>query len=296
MLGKFIGHERGGYIEPPELLCAASDDSLMNAVTCIIGLSSSVRLSTLGTSGVFFSGFRDGRRRFLKTHRLPAANVNIRKEFEMLDHLYGSLLHPLFFSVQCDSREQAFLEMDYIEQGCCVSYMPNHVIGVLDGVFKRLEHQNHVTLNYNSDGLCALIVPAIEALSAARVMDADMAKICLDSARRFHDYADSMPMICHGDLSNDNIRVHDGGMVLIDWEDAIVCPKHYDILYWLTFMSQRCYYTSTLLSNVGVPRQYGIDIMVVIVLLKSYLSFLNGSYARFKMSISDRIREIVSIL
>ena len=82
-------------------------------------------------------------------------------------------------------------------------------------------------------------------------------------------------------------------MFVVDWEDALLAYPEYDILYWLTFYSQRRYYSCHLFEDIGVDKQYGKDIMVMILLIKCYLSFVNESYKKNKLSINYRIDEII---
>lgn len=294
MLGKFIGLRRGGFIESTAQLCQFPDESLAAAARSVAGLSSVVRLSTPGSSGAFFSGFRDGRRRFLKTHRTPAAAENLQKEFVLLEHLYGDELAPSFHMAELDGCKQFFLEMAYVDNGCPDGFAPDSMKRVIADFTNRLSHVDMAKLNYSARQLHALVAPALAELSAAGLIEPDIVGICEDCAVRFGDYVDSEPpIICHGDLGNENIRRLNDREVVIDWEDSIVGFRNYDVLYWLTFLAQRSYYSASLLSDIGVHRQFGVDIMVVVVLLKTYLAFLNGRYNGFRFSVSERIREIV---
>ena len=297
MLGKFIGLKRGGFIESAVQLRPFSDESLAAAASSVAGLSSVVPLSTPGSSGAFFSGFRDGRRRFLKTHRTPAAAENLQKEFWLLAHLYGGELAPSFHMAELDAGKQSFLEMAYVDNDCPDGFAPDDMKRIIADFTNRLSRVDIAKLNYNARQLHALVAPALAELSAAGLIGSDIIGICEDCAVRFGDYVDSEPpIICHGDFGNQNIRRLNNREVVIDWEDSIVGFRNYDVLYWLTFFAQRHFYSSSLLIDLGIARQYGIDIMTVIVLLKSYLSFLKGQHHNFHLSISERLREIISKL
>ena len=69
----------------------------------------------------------------------------------------------------------------------------------------------------------------------------------------------------------------------------------YDLLYWLTFYSQRKYYDKQLLKKLNIDKQFGKDMMLMIILIKSYLSFQNKQYLKNKLSINDRISEIMQL-
>lgn len=296
MLGKFIGLRRGGYIEPPDLLHSVSDESLLEAARRSDGLSSVTLLATSGSSGFFFSGLRDGRRRFLKTHRTLVAGDNLRKEFGVLFRIYSERLRPLLHHFCLDEEVWYFLEMDYVENGNLADVRPDSMSRLIDGIAVQFQSANDIEWNYNAHSLHALAAPAIEELSAAHLLEPSVIRTCEDSARRFLDYVDSESVVCHGDFGNENVRILGKDMLVLDWEDAMVGPRFYDILYWLSFLAQRRYYSASLLGELGIPRQYGVDVMVVIVLLKSYLAFLKGLHAGFRLSVSDRIREIVDKL
>ena len=296
MLGKFTGLRCGGLVEPAALLRPVPDEGLLAAARSVAGLSSVSMLETPGSSGAFFSGFRDDRRRFMKTHRVQAASCNILKEFGLLSRLYGDVMCPLIHRVGRDGGCQNFLEMAYIEHNAPECLEPGRMVSMTSDLAARLGPPCAVDLNYSARDLHALAFPALEELSAVNLIEPDVARACEDSARRFADYADSDPVVCHGDLGNENIRCRGDDLIVVDWEDSMYGPRHYDMLYWLTFIAQRRYYSALLLPEIGVPRQYGVDVMVVVVLLKSYLAFLNKRHLGFRLSVSDRIREILAIL
>lgn len=80
---------------------------------------------------------------------------------------------------------------------------------------------------------------------------------------------------------------------MLDWEDAMMAYPQYDILYWLTFYSQRKYYSCHLLNDIGVEVSFGKNVMAMILLIKCYLSYRNKSFLNNKLSINDRINEII---
>ena len=88
---------------------------------------------------------------------------------------------------------------------------------------------------------------------------------------------------------------NNGRFYALDWEDALWGYQGYDILYWLTFYSQRKYYDKDLFRRIKIDKQFGKDMMILILLVKSYLSYRNGTYLSNKLSINDRISEVIQL-
>ena len=84
--------------------------------------------------------------------------------------------------------------------------------------------------------------------------------------------------------------------VVIDWEDSLMAFGEYDYLYWLTFFSQRKYYSPALLENHDIDKVWGTDIMALITLVKSKMSYQNQSYKNNKISFQERIDEIYKMI
>ena len=100
---------------------------------------------------------------------------------------------------------------------------------------------------------------------------------------------------CHGDLSDKNIMLKDGHQIVIDWEDAMLGSNKFDLGYWLTFMNQRKYYQTREFKNfLGVEKDI-FFFMVLVLLLKSYLSVLDGSISKNKVSVQERIEELYDL-
>jgi thiamine kinase-like enzyme len=97
---------------------------------------------------------------------------------------------------------------------------------------------------------------------------------------------------CHGDISNKNIMLKDGQPILIDWEDAMLGSPIFDFCYWLTFMDQRKYYPANAFKEFASSNRDVLFFMAVIIVLKSYLSILDGSVSHHKVTIAERLEEL----
>lgn len=142
-------------------------------------------------------------------------------------------------------------------------------------------------LKYSCVGLKAL--KERDELSGALYID------MMNDLQTFSDELRNLPrVICHGDCGNKNIMVYEGNLVLLDFEDAFWGIEDYDVLYWLTFMSQRKLYYKGMLSEMklGVTAHQARVIMQMIVVLKSYQSVLNGMYKFNRLSVMDRLLEL----
>lgn len=138
---------------------------------------------------------------------------------------------------------------------------------------------------------------SLETLYAEGFLTNDGYCCCADSLVRMREYGRKQrQIICHGDLSNVNIMQDEQGQpVVIDWEDALTAFPEYDFLYWLTFFSQRNYYASSLFRSWGIGLEWGTDLMVLVTIIKSWMSYRNGSYVHNRISFQNRIREIYRI-
>jgi thiamine kinase-like enzyme len=134
---------------------------------------------------------------------------------------------------------------------------------------------------------------AFSTIEKEGLLSSNIAAKCLDAFEYLKKNTPSeMKYICHGDLSNKNILCSDDNRyILIDWEDAFLGIKDYDICYWLTFFDQRKLYSKKLMDELKIEKVRGISLMAVIILIKSYISFLNGSHNN-SLSFNNRLKEI----
>jgi aminoglycoside phosphotransferase family enzyme len=103
-------------------------------------------------------------------------------------------------------------------------------------------------------------------------------------------------VICHGDLSNKNIMLLDNKPIVLDWEDCFIGVESYDLCYWLTFFDQRKYYDRDMFSESYTEPKKMVALMVLITVLKCYLSYKNGSYKTNTVTFDQRLQQILALV
>ena len=148
-------------------------------------------------------------------------------------------------------------------------------------------------INYNIDDLYSAARISFEILDNANLFSVEVNLWCERLFRRLVEYAEKDRILCHGDLSNKNIMIWKENVLVLDWEDALLAYPDYDMLYWLTFYSQRRYYSCHLFDDIGVKEKYGKDIMVLILLVKCCIAYRNKTYLNNRLSFNERINEVI---
>lgn len=246
-----------------------------------------------GTLGIFFQAVMDGKRFFIKTCDADKmCQANLHKEVEIMKALYERQLCINSFVIDHHGLQKEFIIMDYIVVKNN-AYEMKFVQELIRSYHVKLNGVPHDIVNYNTDDLYRAASISFEILSKTDLLSVEVGVWCERVFKRLETYNDNGRVLCHGDLSNVNIMIREEDVLVLDWEDAVMAYPEYDILYWLTFYSQRKYYSSHLFDDIGLEEQYGKDIMVMILLIKCYLSYRNKSYLNNKLSINDRINEII---
>ena len=78
---------------------------------------------------------------------------------------------------------------------------------------------------------------AVEAAGLVTATEVASARDAFDAARP--DLAAVPPRLLHGDPGNHNVVVDKDGVVLLDWEDALLGDPLFDIAFWATFHPER---------------------------------------------------------
>ncbi|MCA6112786.1 phosphotransferase family protein [Bradyrhizobium cenepequi] len=246
-----------------------------------------------GTLGATFLVLIDGHQHFAKTSVFADGEPALRKEAALLSALYGDRLHVE--TVEIGTRY--WLVTDALShplrpptgdllRALIVSWSNrlndpkvNAAIAAHDD-FATLLHEGRVALS----GL----------ISGAHVSGKaqDWASACLDLLEYEKHRFVAFP--CHGDLGARNLMVDGKGLVAIDWEDAFWGIEGYDYLYWLTFMAQRPHYSPTMFGHTPWQKEVEIAVLILIIVLKSWLSVLFGTHGGNDLDVNRRILEIVA--
>ena len=249
-----------------------------------------------GTLGLFFYANLDGDRKFIKTH-LPGVSQrdNLVKEIAILQILYGDILFIKKLELLVEEVEHVFLMMDTLE---LVPEKPNIEI------IREIINEYNSKLNYVEKGdikslfsylqVCDEAIHATEFLASERLISMEIAHQTLWNIQRLAETTSPF-LLCHGDLSNNNIMQKNGINIVVDWEDALWGIRNYDLYYWLTFFDQRQYYSLIELKKYQIDIDECISSMTTIIITKSYLSYINGSSYNHSISIDRRMAEVFNV-
>lgn len=249
-----------------------------------------------GTLGIFFELYIGGKRKFVKTHQQGSRyRENLEKEIEIMSIVYGDIMEIEKTEIEVEGEKYIFLIMDYLLSGMVNE--PKEVQKCIEHYQQKLERKT-VKVKYTFEQVLKAGSESLEILYERNFLTEKLYLRCKESLQRIvHRDIGLFREISHGDLSNVNIMSTQSGFpVIIDWEDSLVAFPEYDYLYWLTFFSQRKYYSSILFERNGIDKIWGTDIMVLITIVKSYMSYQNESYRNNKLSFEDRINEIYGML
>lgn len=245
-----------------------------------------------GTLGLFFKCEMNDQSLFLKTHHPNTlAHDNLIKELNIMRALYKDLFNVNDFSVCIDGNENRIMAMDYWDIHNEM-HNPEYIASMVDDYSNRLCGCN-LKVNFSMDDFIEAVIYSKDCLLREKFIDHDTGKRLENSLKNYKGYSECSQTVCHGDLSDANIVEINRHPVALDWEDALINVKEYDLLYWLTFFAQRRLYSSSLFSDIGINETYGKDIMIMVVAVKSFLSVAKGSYKYNTLSIQDRMNEII---
>jgi hypothetical protein len=255
------------------------------------------------TLGVLYALTLDGKEYIVKTH-LPGRVYydNLIKEYEILSLLYGDFLEIDLIGAG-ESADNADLPPDWgknayivMEELSPLSEKPAMAaVRSLLAQIREKTHNKEIKSAYNFADILRQTLLCAEKLGDRRLITQSAAKTCGEYLRALGEAAQEPPVLCHGDLSNKNIMTRRGEFVFIDWEDAFWGVDDYDYCYWLTFLDQRSYYDQAPLGLNYHNLEYSKALMVMIVLMKSWISVANNSVAANKVTFDERLNEIFEI-
>ncbi|NLG05324.1 MAG: phosphotransferase, partial [Clostridia bacterium] len=217
-----------------------------------------------GTLGISFVVNMNGKRSFVKTH-LPGepCKDNIIKEIKILTSLYNELnIQQLDLCI--GSSVQTYLLMDeltYPKQEPNIAVVQDLIRGY-SAQLNKFQDTDYVSSQYTFPNLLNLGQKALRELLEKQLIS----QVIHDVVLPYFDLLNSLipdlrPVLCHGDLSNKNIMLKDGKMIVIDWEDAFWGVEDYDYLYWLTFFNNRKYYSQNIFKGSYYDKRKQISIL-----------------------------------
>lgn len=248
-----------------------------------------------GTLGIFFESYINGKRKFIRTHQYGSKyEENLLKEIEIMSAIYGDIIEIEKVEVDNKGKTQYFMVMDYLSP-CPHPLEPDEVKKCIDNYQKKLLNTD-IKAMYTFEQLLKAGEKSLNILYEQGFLKKSIFSRCNDSLQQIKRKNFSY-VISHGDLSNVNIMyTKDEFPIVVDWEDSLFSFPEYDFLYWLTFFSQRKYYSPTIFKKNSIDKIWGIDVMVLIIIIKSNMAYQNGSYKNHKISFQERINEIYNII
>lgn len=279
----------------------ADMEGFLSALLCILkgkyGQVDIHRTHPGGTLGIFFELDIDGKRKFVKTHQPGNSHrENLMNESDIMFLLYQDVIGFERIDVTVCGKTATFMIMDYLLPMSCplgLWQIRERIAGYLIKI-----PVGGTRVKYTFRNILEAGRESLEILYKKGFLEEPVYESCKKSTVYVAEqYSRLKPAVCHGDLSNVNIMLApDGTPVIIDWEDALLAFEEYDFLYWLTFFSQRKYYSPELFAQFGIERELGVGVMVLIIIIKSEMSRRNGDYKRNSLSFQRRIEEVFDML
>lgn len=253
---------------------------------------------TGGTSALTKLAYGSAQSAFLKSYRGAWGRERLDTEVRLLNAACGGLVDVRLLEIG-EAFQGPWMAMEEL-RAPDVPLVPQMVRALISAYAENIRTAFPAALP-QQPGLRALLdvaSQAVGALEVRREIDGRMAeqvRAALVIVSR--TIAQARPVICHGDLSPGNImQKRDGVLVAVDWEDSIVGFDGYDYLYWLTFMDNRQFYKCPqTFGATGLGLEVEKSVMLFIVLLKGYISLLRNTLKKNKVSLMDRLNEILSI-
>ncbi|MBU1344805.1 MAG: aminoglycoside phosphotransferase family protein [Proteobacteria bacterium] len=270
----------------------------VSSVLAEIGISDAiVRKVDTGTLSAAFIAEKAGRRRFLKTHLDSHGQETLLKESVILAALYPEELSPQYVEMCSGTDKRNWLVMNALNPPL-FDYTFDEVSSFAVELTSSLRGFKKVSLIPKEDSILTLLVEAwaaLDNLSSHKLISSEIHRsvrshlVLVDN--EIGNYA---PCICHGDLGPNNLMSDGSRVFAIDWEDAFWGVEGYDFLFWLTFFCNRKYYSTDIFGKTSLGKPLECALVVMILLLKSELSFRDGSYHANSLNFNQRIQEIIA--
>jgi hypothetical protein len=287
-------------LRPTIATCSADLHKLQSAISRHIEVYlGPVTLNPIvgSTLGICFRADTATRPFFIKTHRSDeSSRENLLKELEILKVLYGHLIHLERLDVNVASDRQTCIVMEWLDI-ITDPIKPSDLRTIIGECYEKLSEAAHDRAAQFST-IADLICDGEQALFELERLQLISADTCsrikpyIASAK--NTVSDLQPVICHGDLSNNNIMLIHDRNVVIDWEDSFVGFAGYDYLYWLTFMTNRKYLSRAMLGHTALDEESERGVLLTIVAIKSLISVRSQAIQSFRVPIEERLLEVLA--
>lgn len=271
---------------------------VIQAVRFVGGDEKQIKRVNSGTLGASFIVNSNSGSRFFKTHADPAGMDSIKKEYTILNELYGDEIQLECFSVKEADCDRLWLVMTMLvdpEEEVNPIGVSSIITWYLDKL-QAMPQRNQVAKNYTISMLIDSGWKALSNMSKRRTLTKELIRsIDLKLSSLFEKIPQFPVCLCHGDLGPKNIMSNMVKPIIIDWEDAFWGIEGYDYLYWLTFMNNRKYYSQNILGRTPLGKDLEIAVLALVVLLKSELSYQRRDSILHKLTVDQRLTEVLSL-
>ena len=250
-----------------------------------------------GTLGICLQGQLKGCPRFFKTHSVPSGRSTLEREALLLDRTSGERIDVQVLDIGEGNSRRTWLHTKLLQPSDALA--PEAVRSLIAKYGLLLKEGAHVREVQHSESIQLLLSEAdsaVVSLTDLGLLSASIQSRVVECIVRMRALCDcAPPQLCHGDLGPNNIMADDETIIAVDWEDIFWGIAGYDYLYWLTFFKNRKWLLQEQLGFTPWGISNEIAVMVVILLLKSNLSVLTGSYRDNSISIGQRLMEVISL-
>jgi hypothetical protein len=258
----------------------------------------SVRAIHAGTLSAAFIADRHDVCWFIKTHLDLAGQQSLRKESSLLSYLYQGRLSAHCIETSTVNFCRTWLIMNSLKSSGD-ELSPEYVMQLTLDLSRKLRGFAGTSAIPINDTLGTLLNEAwlaLENLSHRELLKKDIQNAVRGHLSRIErEIVGYESVLCHGDLGPKNLMSNGQQTFAIDWEDVFWGVEGYDFLYWLSFYNNRKFYSQKILGKTALGRALEQSIIAMIVLLKSELSFRDGSYRSNSLSFNQRLVEILSL-
>ena len=253
-----------------------------------------------GTLGVSFLAELDGVKKFFKTTLNESIIYYLENEIRALQILYQERLQvKRLVSLDSKNNERLWIEIDALDQ-ISDDIVPGRAITLMNAYldqFASSGNPNFIDRLTTIDDILPQVTTAIDTLYNANLLDLNLINDIYYYIDHLKKILPQIPrVICHGDFGPKNIMKDKTDAVVIDWEDVFIGCVGYDYLYWLTFMKNQKYLKRENLGKFDFGIEYEISIILLVVILKSYISYRSGTWKNNSISFEYRLREVIGIL
>lgn len=294
MLSKLrhFGTEICSYHVPGQEELKSSLDALLD--DSLVGLS----FVPGGTLGVCFKANLNGEPRFFKTHAVPSGRFTLQREAAFLKATAAEQTDPRLLHLTEGGAGRVWLHTKLLEPSRLLT--PSDVLCLIAGYEKKLQLDSGlasvVPASDNIMQLLSYAESALDFMAGKNVLSPFVINTAHSKIGRLKlDCADLPLQLCHGDLGPANIMIGNGSLIALDWEDAFWGVAGYDYLYWLTFFGNRKWLSKDRLGHTTLDRSTEVALMLIILLLKSWISLRNGSYLQNSITIDQRLLEVINL-